>query len=161
MRFLLGIDGGGTRTTLALADPDGREIARRTGPAGIVDPRHPEAAAEMLSRLSREAIADAGLSGQAAVLCAMFYFEYVCRSGPLLHILLSDRYMAGHCAPRAIQLRNALRTDLQVDVPVGQLFESASLVDLANDVLTRLAAAAVQTRTEHAAQAGAREEGVI
>jgi myxalamid-type polyketide synthase MxaE and MxaD len=61
----------------------------------------------------------------------------------------------------AVQLRNALRTDLQVDVPVGQLFESASLVDLANDVLTRLAAAAMQTRTDDAAQAGAREEGVI
>ena len=70
MRFLLGIDGGGTRTTLALADPDGRELARRTGPAGIVDPRHPEGAAEMLARLSRDAIADAGLEGPATVLCA-------------------------------------------------------------------------------------------
>ncbi len=49
---------------------------------------------------------------QAAVLCAMFYFEYVSRSGPLLHILLSDRYMAGHVAPHAIGLRNGLRRRL-------------------------------------------------
>ena len=49
---------------------------------------------------------------QAAVLCAMFYFEYVCRSGPLLHILLSDRYMSGHSAPRALHMRNALRRRL-------------------------------------------------
>lgn len=45
---------------------------------------------------------------QAAVLCAMFYFEYVCRSGPLLQILLSDRYLAGRRAPRALQMRSAL-----------------------------------------------------
>lgn len=33
---------------------------------------------------------------QAAVLCAMMYFEHVARSGPLLHILMTDMYMAGH-----------------------------------------------------------------
>lgn len=49
---------------------------------------------------------------QAAMLCVMFYFEYVCRSGPLLHILLSDRYMVGHAAPRALQMRDALRRRL-------------------------------------------------
>ena len=70
MRFLLGVDGGGTRTTLALADPDGRELGRWSGPAGIVDPRHPAAAAEMLTLFAREAIADAGLTGPASVLCA-------------------------------------------------------------------------------------------
>jgi glucosamine kinase len=70
MRYLLGIDGGGTRTTLALADETGREMARRTGPAGIVDPRHPGAAAEMLTALARDAVADAGLSGPASALCA-------------------------------------------------------------------------------------------
>jgi AcrR family transcriptional regulator len=49
---------------------------------------------------------------QAAVLCAMLYFEYVARSGPLLHILLSDRYMSGHVAPQALRLRNDLRRRL-------------------------------------------------
>jgi glucosamine kinase len=70
MAYLLGIDGGGTRTTLALADESGRELTRRTGPAGIVDPRHPYAAAEMLTALARETVAEAGLSGPASALCA-------------------------------------------------------------------------------------------
>lgn len=68
--YLIGIDGGGTRTTLAVADPQGVEILRRTGPAGLVDPRRPAAAAEMLTELTREALAAAGLSGPAAALCA-------------------------------------------------------------------------------------------
>src|SRR5687768_14140403 len=33
---------------------------------------------------------------QAAVLCAMMYFEHVARSGPLLHILMTDLYFASH-----------------------------------------------------------------
>src|ERR1043165_8946609 len=49
---------------------------------------------------------------QAAALCAMFYFEYVARSGPLLHILLSDRYMSGHVSHHALQLRKGLRRRL-------------------------------------------------
>lgn len=49
---------------------------------------------------------------QASVLCAMLYFEYVARSGPLLHILLSDRYMSGHVGPQALALRNDLRRRL-------------------------------------------------
>jgi glucosamine kinase len=68
--YLIGIDGGGTRTTLALADHDGREILRRTGPAGLVDPRSPAATAEMLIDLAREAIAASGVNGPAAALCA-------------------------------------------------------------------------------------------
>jgi AcrR family transcriptional regulator len=36
---------------------------------------------------------------QATVLCAMMYFEHVARSGPLLHILMTDLYMAGHIEP--------------------------------------------------------------
>ncbi len=37
---------------------------------------------------------------QAAVLCAMLYFEHVARSGPLLNILTTDLYMAGHLSPQ-------------------------------------------------------------
>jgi glucosamine kinase len=70
MPYLVGIDGGGTRTTLALADRDGKEILRRTGPAGLVDPRRPTATAEMLTALVREAFAAAGLEGPAYALCA-------------------------------------------------------------------------------------------
>ncbi|HEX8243346.1 MAG TPA: BadF/BadG/BcrA/BcrD ATPase family protein, partial [Longimicrobium sp.] len=65
-----GIDGGGTKTTLALADDDGRELARRVGPAGLVDPRDPTATAEMLAELVRDALAEAGLAEKPAALCA-------------------------------------------------------------------------------------------
>jgi glucosamine kinase len=65
-----GIDGGGTKTTLALAGDDGRELARRVGPAGLVDPRHPAATADMLATLVREAMAEAGVGEKPAALCA-------------------------------------------------------------------------------------------
>jgi AcrR family transcriptional regulator len=45
---------------------------------------------------------------QAAVLCATLYFEHVARCGPLLHILLADRYMSGHVERRLLQLRNTV-----------------------------------------------------
>jgi glucosamine kinase len=67
---LIGIDGGGTRTTLALADATGREILRRTGPAGLVDPRRPAATAEMLADLVKEACGAAGVHGPVDALCA-------------------------------------------------------------------------------------------
>jgi AcrR family transcriptional regulator len=45
---------------------------------------------------------------QAAVLCAMLYFEHVARRGPLLHILVDDRYMRGHTNRRLAHLRMAV-----------------------------------------------------
>jgi AcrR family transcriptional regulator len=33
---------------------------------------------------------------QASILCALLYFEHVARCGPLLHILMTDRYMSKH-----------------------------------------------------------------
>lgn len=70
MTFLIGIDGGGTRTTLCIAGEDGREMLRREGPAGLVDPRAPTDAAEALIAQTRAAMADAGVSGAAAALYA-------------------------------------------------------------------------------------------
>lgn len=70
MRYFIGIDGGGTRTTLAVADETGRELIRRTGPAGLVDPRRPAATAEMLLELVHEGLAAAGVEGPATALCA-------------------------------------------------------------------------------------------
>jgi glucosamine kinase len=70
MGFLIGIDGGGTRTTLALAQDDGHEVLRRTGPPGLVDPLRPTATPEMLAALVREAFAAAGADGPALALCA-------------------------------------------------------------------------------------------
>jgi AcrR family transcriptional regulator len=43
---------------------------------------------------------------QAAVLSGTLYFEHVARCGPLLHILMADRYMAGHVERRLLRLRN-------------------------------------------------------
>lgn len=68
--FLIGVDGGGTKTTLALADRSGRELLRRTGPAGLVDPRRPTATARMLVEQVAAARAEAGLHGPAAAMCA-------------------------------------------------------------------------------------------
>jgi AcrR family transcriptional regulator len=45
---------------------------------------------------------------QAAVLCAMMYFEHAARSGPLLHILMTDLYMADHIEPHLLEARDAL-----------------------------------------------------
>lgn len=70
MAIFAGIDGGGTRTTLVLEGDDGRELGRRVGPAGLVDPRNPTATAEMLAGLVREALAEAGTSELPAALCA-------------------------------------------------------------------------------------------
>ena len=70
MPYLVGVDGGGTRTTVAVADAAGAEILRHSGPAGLVDPRHPAASAETLAVVVREAIAKAGQDTPAAALCA-------------------------------------------------------------------------------------------
>jgi len=70
MTVFAGIDGGGTRTTLALADEDGRELARRVGPAGLVNPRDPAATAGMLAGLVRDAVAEAGVRQAVVSLCA-------------------------------------------------------------------------------------------
>ncbi|HYH80252.1 MAG TPA: BadF/BadG/BcrA/BcrD ATPase family protein [Longimicrobium sp.] len=70
MTVFAGIDGGGTRTTLALADAEGRELVRRVGPAGLVDPRNPAATADMLAALVRDACAEAGVGEKPVALCA-------------------------------------------------------------------------------------------
>ena len=68
--YVIGIDGGGTRTTVALADVHGGEVLRRTGPPGLVDPRDPAASADVLVALISEARAAVGIEGPAAALCA-------------------------------------------------------------------------------------------
>jgi AcrR family transcriptional regulator len=44
----------------------------------------------------------------AAVLCGMLYFEYVAQRGPLLHILMTDLYMAEHVDPEATRVGRAI-----------------------------------------------------
>ncbi|HEX6909550.1 MAG TPA: BadF/BadG/BcrA/BcrD ATPase family protein [Longimicrobium sp.] len=65
-----GVDGGGTKSTLLLADAAGNELARVSGAAGLVDPRHPERSAGVIAQLLRMASAQAGLSAPPAALCA-------------------------------------------------------------------------------------------
>jgi glucosamine kinase len=65
-----GVDGGGTKSTLLLSDAAGTELARVSGAAGLVDPRHPERSAEVIAQLVRMASAQAGLSAPPAALCA-------------------------------------------------------------------------------------------
>jgi AcrR family transcriptional regulator len=45
---------------------------------------------------------------QAVLLCAMLYFEHVAQSGPLLHILITDLYMAGHITRELSQTGEAM-----------------------------------------------------
>ena len=68
--FVIGIDGGGTSTRIVFADPDGRELARRTGPPGLVEPGDPASTAAQLVSLVRETAEQAGLALPAAALCA-------------------------------------------------------------------------------------------
>ena len=56
---------------------------------------------------------------QAAVLCAMLYFEHVARNGPLLNILMTDLYMAEHFDTKVLQA---------LDTIVGRLKDSARKV---------------------------------
>lgn len=67
---MIGLDGGGTATRIALADGHGRELLRRTGAAGLIDPQRPGAAAVPLIRLIRDAAAEAEVPLPTAALCA-------------------------------------------------------------------------------------------
>lgn len=69
-RPVIGLDGGGTATRVALADGDGRELLRRTGPAGLVDPRRPGDTATMLIELIRSLADEADTTLPVAALCA-------------------------------------------------------------------------------------------
>ena len=70
MPIFAGVDGGGTRTTVGLADADGRELLRIAGSAGLVDPREPLASAATVAALVREAADQAGVQIPLAGLCA-------------------------------------------------------------------------------------------
>ena len=67
----VGVDGGGTHARAVAVDERGRELARRVGPAGLVDPRDPACAAEAVARLVRAVLADAGAPSAAALCCGL------------------------------------------------------------------------------------------
>jgi len=70
MTYFIGLDGGGTRTTLGIADASGRELLRSVGPPGLVDPRRPEATADLLVAFVREVFAGARFGLPATAFCA-------------------------------------------------------------------------------------------
>lgn len=65
----LGLDGGGTNTTVVATDAAGRELARVRGGAGIVNPADPGARAGTLAELARRTLEAAGAAAPAAALC--------------------------------------------------------------------------------------------
>lgn len=67
---VIGVDGGGTATRIAVAEDDGRELLRRTGAAGLIDPRKPAASATALVRLIREVAAESNTPLPVGALCA-------------------------------------------------------------------------------------------
>ena len=60
MSFFLGVDGGGTRTRVALVDGAGREYARAEGPPTLVDPANPNATIGVVTDLCREVASKGG-----------------------------------------------------------------------------------------------------
>ncbi|NIP83466.1 MAG: hypothetical protein GWM90_31255 [Gemmatimonadetes bacterium] len=67
---VIGLDGGGTHTRIAVTDVDGRELLRREGPPGLIDPRDPAGTAAILVRLIRETADEAEVPLPASALCA-------------------------------------------------------------------------------------------
>jgi N-acetylglucosamine kinase-like BadF-type ATPase len=65
----VGIDGGGTHARAVVVDGHGRELARGTGPAGIVRATDPQAAADAAAELTRSVLAEAGITADSVVLC--------------------------------------------------------------------------------------------
>lgn len=67
----IGVDGGGTHARAVVVDEQGRELARRVGPAGLVDPRDPGSAAAAVAQLVRDALIDAGQPEVTALCCGL------------------------------------------------------------------------------------------
>jgi len=65
---------------------------------------------------------------QSALLCATLYFEHVARSGPLLHVLMADRYMAGHVERRLLKLRNTILQRLAGEARVALKLSKAEML---------------------------------
>jgi N-acetylglucosamine kinase-like BadF-type ATPase len=69
VRYFVGIDGGGTRTTALVTDEHGHELARVDGEAGRVNVLEPEAGAHILADVATHALAEARITELPSVLC--------------------------------------------------------------------------------------------
>lgn len=72
MSFLIvGVDGGGTKTKVVVADEQGREVATATGGGSAARPGQTTQAAEVIAQTVKEALASCERSGEVPrVLCA-------------------------------------------------------------------------------------------
>jgi glucosamine kinase len=69
--LVAGVDGGGTRTRLVLADGTARTLASVEGEASAVDPRNPAHTVDVIARLLADALDTAGHAGAPVqALCA-------------------------------------------------------------------------------------------
>jgi N-acetylmuramic acid 6-phosphate etherase len=67
----IGVDGGGTRATAALADADGAVFYRDVGPAGIVRTDSAAAAAAVVAQLARALLAKVGAARAETLCCGL------------------------------------------------------------------------------------------
>lgn len=74
---------------------------------------------------------------QAAQLCAIMYYEHVARSGPLLHILMTDLYMTDHIEPRLLQQRDAVMQRL-LALAAAELPLSEAEIVAATEMMTAI-----------------------
>lgn len=66
--FVVGVDGGGTGSRAMVVDLRGRELGKAQGPAALIDPANPGAAAEAIALTVRKALAQARLQPPARAL---------------------------------------------------------------------------------------------
>ena len=69
--LVIGIDGGGTRTRVMLADANGVTLSRVEGEGSAIRPGHESEAADLIQRLIGEALAAAGRSETRPAVCVV------------------------------------------------------------------------------------------
>lgn len=95
---VIGIDGGGTRTTIALAESGGRELLRRVGPPGRIEPQDPAGSAERLVRLIRDVATEAGATLPVDTLCAGLAGAGTVAARETMHSALAAAHVARRIA---------------------------------------------------------------
>jgi AcrR family transcriptional regulator len=94
---------------------------------------------ERIAALESAGLRDAALGAnfsEAVAAAAEIYFEDVAARGPLLHILLRDRYMAEATAPRVTQFRNRVLGGLARAGRKALRLKAKEAVAAANLILT-------------------------